>query len=212
MTKKCINDEKAYYVGNEPSPKGLGYCAHAEKIDSVMIGKNNKLWIIKETSNKSKKWIQLKGYFTINNGSHPFFVHVNSKEKQINIYKQKTNKFKFFKSIYYENIFIGKSSNKKIYDGNTILIEKSPKKFVFIGDIMYNFTIKDDVVKYYSPVENNQVPYPILLGSKNIYFMLDKKYVDLSTFPKKINFEQAYAYFYGYGSDKIQYSKYAKNM
>lgn len=28
---ECKNDKKSTYKGNEPSPKGFGYCAHAEK-------------------------------------------------------------------------------------------------------------------------------------------------------------------------------------
>lgn len=30
---KCKNDTTRSYKGNEPSPKGLGYCAHAEKLN-----------------------------------------------------------------------------------------------------------------------------------------------------------------------------------
>ena len=29
---KCINDKKKSYKGDEPSPKGLGYCASAENV------------------------------------------------------------------------------------------------------------------------------------------------------------------------------------
>ena len=28
---KCKNDPTRYYKGSEPSPKGLGYCAHGLK-------------------------------------------------------------------------------------------------------------------------------------------------------------------------------------
>lgn len=28
----CKNDSKKSYKGTEPSPKGLGYCAHASKV------------------------------------------------------------------------------------------------------------------------------------------------------------------------------------
>ena len=28
----CKNDKNANYKGVEPSPKGLGYCAHSEKV------------------------------------------------------------------------------------------------------------------------------------------------------------------------------------
>jgi len=35
---KCKNDLNSSYMGTEPSPKGLGYCAHAEK------NSNRKRW------------------------------------------------------------------------------------------------------------------------------------------------------------------------
>ena len=31
----CKNDPSKKYTGNEPSPKGFGYCAHAEKIFTI---------------------------------------------------------------------------------------------------------------------------------------------------------------------------------
>jgi hypothetical protein len=31
---KCINDSTKQFNGNEPSPKGLGYCAHYENINT----------------------------------------------------------------------------------------------------------------------------------------------------------------------------------
>lgn len=34
----CKNDPKRYYTGNEPSPKGLGYCAHAENVNTKKKG------------------------------------------------------------------------------------------------------------------------------------------------------------------------------
>ena len=30
---KCKNDPKRTYKGTEPSPKGLGHCAHTEKVE-----------------------------------------------------------------------------------------------------------------------------------------------------------------------------------
>ena len=35
----------------------------------------------------------------------------------------------------------------------------------------------DQVESYFSLIGNNDVPYPILLGTKNVYFMLDHVYV-----------------------------------
>ena len=41
---RCVNDSKRHYAGTEPSPKGRGYCAHAEKLSQRRKGKNGKLW------------------------------------------------------------------------------------------------------------------------------------------------------------------------
>lgn len=54
----CKNDSKRFYTGNEPSPKGKGYCAHAEKIGTVKIGANGELWIVKSTSTGIKRWMK----------------------------------------------------------------------------------------------------------------------------------------------------------
>lgn len=56
---KCKNDPKRSYKGTEPSPKGLGYCAHSEKVGKIKKGRDNNLWIVKEYK-KSKKWIKYK--------------------------------------------------------------------------------------------------------------------------------------------------------
>ena len=36
----CKNDMKRSYKGNKPSLKGLGWCAHVEKIDTIKVGKD----------------------------------------------------------------------------------------------------------------------------------------------------------------------------
>lgn len=52
---KCKNDNKRSYVGTEPSPKGLGYCAHAEKLNAVKKGKDGNMWIVTNV-NGHNKW------------------------------------------------------------------------------------------------------------------------------------------------------------
>jgi hypothetical protein len=54
----CKNDIKRSYKGDEPSPKGLGYCAHAMEIGTVMKGLDNNLWIISVDKNKVRRWIK----------------------------------------------------------------------------------------------------------------------------------------------------------
>ncbi len=55
---KCINDKTKTYKGDEPSPKGLGYCASVEIAGKVMIGKDNNNYIVKEISNGQKRWVK----------------------------------------------------------------------------------------------------------------------------------------------------------
>ena len=49
---KCKNDKTRSYKGNEPSPKGLGYCAHAEDLNKKRKGKDGNIWIVSETKKK----------------------------------------------------------------------------------------------------------------------------------------------------------------
>lgn len=102
------------------------------------------------------------------------------------------------------------------FDGNTILLQLHKNKMVYIGSEIYEFNLeKGDSVEYYvSPVGNNDVPYPTLIGKKNVYFMLDKEYVPMKYIPKltKSQMNDMYVMFYeGYNS----YPKlltYAKKM
>jgi len=54
---RCKNDSTRTYKGTEPSPKGRGYCAHAEEVGKVRIGKDKKKWVVRQVSNGSKRWM-----------------------------------------------------------------------------------------------------------------------------------------------------------
>lgn len=60
----CKNDCKRYYRGDEPSPKGLGYCAHAEKINQRRKGRDGKFWVVKaiamKTGKRIRRWTRVK--------------------------------------------------------------------------------------------------------------------------------------------------------
>lgn len=60
----CKNDSSSYYKGTEPSPKGLGYVAHAEKVNKRRKGKDGKFWIVKTarrsgTTKRIKRWVRV---------------------------------------------------------------------------------------------------------------------------------------------------------
>jgi len=51
--------QKKFYKGNEPSPKGIGICAHACDEGMIMKGKDGNEWLIKKVKNGSKRWVKL---------------------------------------------------------------------------------------------------------------------------------------------------------
>jgi len=53
----CKNDSKSSYIGDEPSPKGLGYCAHPETEGTIMKGRDGNNWIKTGT-----RWYKMKEY------------------------------------------------------------------------------------------------------------------------------------------------------
>ena len=59
----CINgckgkSKRGYFKGTEPSPKGLGYCAHCTPLNLIMKGKDGNLWEIKKYT-KGKRWVRV---------------------------------------------------------------------------------------------------------------------------------------------------------
>lgn len=226
----CIKDSKKHYKGNEPSPKGLGYCAHSEEVGTIKSGLDNNLWIVIKTSLNIKKWVLhkkiltknniyykkikhkyvgYKTYFTISNGSRPYLVYI--KDKNVAIYNIPEN-FEMDDSEYYTNnakwmyinlvkkykankIFIGKSPLIKMtdfsggygkdYDGNTILLLLNKNNYIYIKKSIRKFIINDQLENYYSFVGNNDVPYPMAIGKKNIYFFeYPQGYLPIEEFPK----------------------------
>ena len=47
------------HKGDEPSPKGLGFCAHCTPLNVTMKGKEGNLWETKKI-NKSVRWVKVK--------------------------------------------------------------------------------------------------------------------------------------------------------
>jgi hypothetical protein len=326
---KCINDSSKSYKGTEPSPKGLGYCAHVEEINTIKKDRNGNKWIINTTKNGVKRWIKYnnsdsskiycskfvsyinnkndfirgleinkgfiykyinynnfeltqtkipkdfkkskiseefvkehycnekknsliknniyikkikhpntKKYFTHNNGGRPFLVYVG---KNIFIYKH-SNNFYIKQNDYSKkeidnswmyiqlvakykpiNTFIGKSSgtktsffksyiqlgdhsesDSKYFDGNTILLQLSKNKYIYIGDNIYTFTTNDKIIKYFSMVSNNDIALPIAIGEKYIFFLSEKKYININKFPSNLSNKEYEELGYLYYDDNLE--------
>ena len=171
---------------------------------------------IKSSSHTTKK---RKGthYDIHDNGGRPYRVFIEG--SKISIYKNTQMDWsappeytKRIKELKVTDFFIGKSTGRAesadhtpkqahTFIGNSILLHVSGKKYMHIGVEIYEFEMNDTVDAYFSMVGRNDVPYPVLLGTDNVYFMLDHVYVPRDVFPSiktKSQWEDAYSYYYGY--------------
>lgn len=57
----CKNDSRKKYKGDEPSPKGMGHCAHAEKVGTQKKGRDGRRWTVREDKNGTKTWKPVTG-------------------------------------------------------------------------------------------------------------------------------------------------------
>ena len=137
-------------------------------------------------------------YRTLNNGAHAFTVHDSSNKIEITLPSGKS-----VLRTAYQKLFIGdnalhdkKAAKSGTYPGNSILAQLDAKKYLYIGDEIYSFSLKDDtIVMYYSPVGNGGTPYPYAVGEHHTYFMSDKERVPNHLLDPKLD---GYAQFYGY--------------
>jgi len=71
--------------------------------------------------------------------------------------------------------YSGWKQNDTDYDkwwiGNSVLIKLKEHKYMFVGAFIYEFTTKDEIIKFYSPVGRNDVPYPFAVGNTYTYFV-----------------------------------------
>jgi len=161
--------------------------------------------IIKDTVNKPKHIYEI-----LDNRATPFLVFDYG--DHVDVYNQKYNEASNHYEIQgrimqakYINIFVGDNDLKfKEYDlkkgegrGNTILLQTGKNKYIYIGDGIRSFTTKngDVIKKYYSPVGNNEVPYPYAVGDKYVYFMLHNVLQPVEDFDLK---KDAYMQYYGW--------------
>ena len=117
------------------------------------------------------------------NGGRPFMVGVNFHTNEVNIAKQDDEGYyDDFLTYYPENIFIGKSPYNSmtsfsgaygsIHDGNSILLHIKDNEYIWIGYQIYSFTSLSKITEFYSPIGNNDVPYPYAIDENNNYYLL----------------------------------------
>ena len=142
----------------------------------------------------------IKKYFIHDNGSLPYMVTVDI--NKVTIYENIDEYYKLLFQKKVKKVYIGKDINNKKFTGNTILLQLTNIKFICITSKIFSFELeKDDmIVKYFSQIGNNDVPYPVLLGKKNFYSMVDTTFCNRDEFPpnyKTDDFMNGHTFYYG---------------
>lgn len=166
------------------------------------------------------------------NGSRPYVVYDYGDRVEVlkQEYDDETKKYVIVKKLMdtkYKKIFVG-DNDLKLEDyekkgwgkGNSILLQVGPGKYIYIGDGIREFTTKDGdkIEKYYSPVGNNDVPYPYAVGKKYTYFMLDNGTVKEGPKYKYVENENvdltkdAYSQLYGWSQEKEEIQNKTKTL
>lgn len=169
---------------------------------------------------ESDKWIQLTpptdyvppktsfSFETHDNGGRPFFVQVNKASSSVDVRVAQRDRRHSLRAL---GVFVGRwcvdnYCGEHWGDGNSVLVHSADEvpgrhSYVFIGDKMYSFQTEDcdPILNYFSMVGNSDVPYPVALSDKRVYFMLDRVWVWRSDFREPRSFgdwEDAYGKFY----------------
>lgn len=192
---------------------------YVSKADSRGIYK----WVkVPQTRKLQKKRKFKKSYYILDNGTNQFRVEING--KSVEIYNAvivgedwgDVEYRELVKKVTVEDIYPGKvptdeemKDPARFYEegneGNSVVLHIKGNTYMFVGMGIYQFTMDDEIEAYYSYVGSNQVPYPVLLGTKYVYFMLDHTYVPRSLFPPtmdKKEWADGYSYYYGMKSIK----------
>ena len=178
----------------------------------------------KKLNSTRKATVKGKAYKIHDNGGNPFTVVDNKKEKRVTIFKNiyedvvdmtTTPELVKLKEFKYLNFWPGSSASAAFGDwepGNTVIIQKDKSNYVFVNREVLEFQLEkgDAVVTYMSPIGNNDVPYPYIIGKTHVYLLLEavilpKESLDLT--------QDVYSQYYGINEFKgLGLEKIAKKL
>jgi hypothetical protein len=130
---------------------------------------------------KNKK-IKEQVYYTLGQGRKPYLVKINN---NIEVYKLSSNhkyedlvlKIKFISYMLGKCIF--KTCDHPYGElGNTILVKLKGTRYLYIGEIVYEFDIDEDILEYGSPIGNNDTPYPYARTTNKTILFIEKRIIN----------------------------------
>lgn len=152
-------------------------------------------------------------YFVHDNGGRPFKVDINN--LTVSIFKEKSSSDGYSEetlmTINAKKIFVGTSPLNsmtnysggfgKKFDGNSILLHLDGNNYVYIGQEIYRFKSFGEIITYFSPVGNSDVPYPYAIDVEDNYYLMIEDVVIMRT-PKTasqmVGYSDPYDYYYHY--------------
>ena len=109
----------------------------------------------------------------------------------------------------YQHLFkpfdLDKKTHARIVTDENFLFKIEDKKYIFVGENVYNFETIDDIDEYFSETGNNDVKYPFALSKENIYYMAHQKYITIEEFENSKMFDE-YQYLYKKDSELKGYN------
>ena len=153
---KCKNDPNRNYQGTEPSPKGFGWCAHAEKAGTVRKGKDGNMWIVKKVKGGSKRWI----------------IHNNVDKEMKNITNYLGNKF--YKWWY------------KLSTGSILIIYRDGKYKIYESKKKTRSARIKDIVKYHRDISKDATVVAIVWSSMSTDSLTHFMYYIFEKLPNKM--------------------------
>jgi hypothetical protein len=175
--------------------------------------------------NKKKDKMELQGLYDIylihDNGGTPFEVLVNEDKNHLLVrlydidqsYESGTiHPSKPILDVIYSRIFLGGKLSDELLKqyrfewGNSILIQLVDDKYIYVGSQIYEFTSKNPILEYFSPIGNNDVPYPFARSANETYLMIENVIIDNTIltqeqekYPEYAHCPYSLYYNYGYG-------------
>lgn len=120
-------------------------------------------------------------YDVHDNGGRPFRVKITP--TAVEVFQKTANGEDYdevvVKPTKYVRIFIGRCPQHpgSFGDGNSVLVQLSKRKHLFIGPQVETFVIRDEIVGYLSPINGSDVSYAYAVGKKNTYLMGQTAYL-----------------------------------
>jgi len=115
-------------------------------------------------------------YLIHDNGGRPFKVEIN--KNNVIIYKKinsELDEYSEYPILYFtpKKVFIGRCDSYGIVgNGNSILLCLDDNVNIFIGLEIFRFNSLSEIVKFESPIGNNDVPYPYAVDKNNNNYLM----------------------------------------